>query len=309
MKTLLQRLDNYWFSPMLPARLAFLRIATGGIALWYLLTRYDMLLRVVQSDHALFDPVGAAAWLSQPLSFGVFQVILWLTVGLNVGYILGWKYRITGPLFALIFLFIMSYRNSWSMLYHNYNGLVLHILVIGFTAAAHALSLDSKGKPAFEASRHFGWPVKLICTATVGTYLLSGIAKIQGDLTWAWASGSAMRSQVAVDALRKHVYAGEISSWFEWLYPHTAVFAIMGIATLLLELGAPVALFNKKIGWIWAVLTCGMHWGIYFIMGIEFPYHLSGLIFLSFFPLEKLSHGTWRSRWLAHPVVKAVPGS
>ena len=61
----------------------------------------------------------------------------------------------------------------------------------------------------------------------------------------------------------------------------------MGFGALILELGAPLVLLNKRLTWIWAALTLSMHWGIYLIMGIDFPYHTTGLIFLSFFELEK----------------------
>lgn len=293
MKRILQTLENYWFSPVVPERLAILRIATGCFSLWYLLTRFDMLQRLGDSESSLYEPVGLAYLLSSPMSPAIYNVLLWLTIGLNIAYIIGWKFRWTGPAFAITFLFFMCYRNSWSMIYHNYNGLVLHIFVIGFTAAANALSIDAwrrnfnwrdKGIPNWQ----YGWAVKLISAATVATYVLSGLAKIYGELAWAWVNGSAMRSQVAVDALRKEMLGGAANPFFEWLYPHTELFLIMGISTMILELGAPLALFHKKIGIVWALLTCSMHWGIYFIMGIDFPYHTTGFIFLSFFAIEKI---------------------
>jgi hypothetical protein len=39
---------------------------------------------------------------------------------------------------------------------------------------------------------------------------------------------------------------------------------------------------------IWAAGAFGMHWGIYFLMRIKFRYQLLGLIFASFFDLERL---------------------
>jgi hypothetical protein len=176
------------------------------------------------------------------------------------------------------------------MIYHNYNSLVLTVFVIGWAAAADALSLDRLNRRAQatpSAHWRYGWPVKLICAATVAAYFLSGLAKVMGDLAWAWIDGSAMRSQIAVDALRKEMLGSSATPLFEWLYPHTWLFFLMGFGALILEIGAPFALLNKRLAWIWAVLTLSMHWGIYLIMGIDFPYHTTGLIFLSFFELEK----------------------
>ena len=51
---------------------------------------------------------------------------------------------------------------------------------------------------------------------------------------------------------------------------------------------------KKFLGWfgsasdVWAVGALGMHWGIYFIMGITFKYPLYGIAFLAFFDLEKI---------------------
>ncbi|NJN33749.1 MAG: hypothetical protein HC817_05345 [Saprospiraceae bacterium] len=178
------------------------------------------------------------------------------------------------------------------MIYHNYNGLTLHIFVIGFAAAADALSWDAwrnRGSNWLTkglAKWQYGMPVILICTATVVTYALSGLAKVWSELAWDWAQGTAMRSQVASDSIRKIMLGGEAEPLFGWLFNHTWIFMGMGVMTYLLELGAPLALLHRKIAYGWVSLTLGMHWGIYFIMGIDFPYQLSGFVFLSFYRLK-----------------------
>lgn len=291
---MIQKLEKFWFIPMQPERLAILRIVTGFFSFWYLWARYNMFHDVAQTEIDLYDPVGVAIIFGKPISYTAFQVLYWVTVGLNILYILGWKFKYTGPLFGLALLFIMCYRNSWSMIYHNYNGLVLHVLVIGFTASANAISVDrwrEKGKNWLEkGSVHwqYGWPIMLICAATVSTYLLAALAKLYGDLAIEWMSGNAMRSQIAVDAIRKELLGSHAPPLFNILYPLTGLFLVTGVMSMILELGAPIALINRKLGMIWSVLTCGMHWGIYFIMGIHFPYHMGGFIFLAFFPLEEL---------------------
>src|SRR5207248_5118158 len=55
------------------------------------------------------------------------------------------------------------------------------------------------------------------------------------------------------------------------------LFATMGALTFAVELGAPLALLNKRLGRTWAFMAFLMHWGIVFIMAIEFRYHLSGI--------------------------------
>ena len=253
MKTLLLRLRNFWFSPAPAERLAILRVASGTFSLWYLVTRFDMIQRMARADSTMFEPVGLSNLLAGPLPPTLFTLLFSLGIALNIAYIVGLKFKWTGPIFALLLLFLLSYRNSWSMIYHNRIALVLHVLVIGFVSAADAYSFDAwwkkrKGmiKNAISHWR-YGWPIKLICTATVVTYFLAGLAKVFGDLAWDWVSGNAMRSQVAVDTLRKGVLGETYSPLFEWLYPHTTLFLIMGVITFLLELGAPLVLEVKEL--------------------------------------------------------------
>lgn len=293
MKNIINKLNSFWFTAIAPERIAIVRIITGLFSLWYLTTRFSMMQRIAKSSTSKFEPVGIVSFLESPLSIELFNWILYVTLVLNVLYIIGLKYRFIGPAFGLAFLVVMCYRNSWGMVYHNYNILVLHIFVIGMVAAADKLSVDAwlKGKKVKNSHNEndwqYGWPIRLLSSITVGSYILAGLAKVMGELTWGWIDGSAMRSQVAVDALRKEMFGGAATPLFEFLYPYTILFTIMGIVSLVLELGAFIALTNKHIGIVWALVTCSMHWGILFIMGIDFPYHYSGIIFLSFFPLEK----------------------
>jgi hypothetical protein len=62
----------------------------------------------------------------------------------------------------------------------------------------------------------------------------------------------------------------------------------MGIHTCIVELGAPLALLNRRLGRAWAGLAFLMHWGILFIMEISFRYHLSGILYPSFFDVERI---------------------
>ncbi|MEW7292147.1 DCC1-like thiol-disulfide oxidoreductase family protein [Aquimarina sp. 2304DJ70-9] len=292
MNTYFEKIRDHWFIKVTPQQLALLRIATGLFSLWYILSRFGMLQKMAKNTEA-FEPIGILSWMSQPLSSELFW---WISVGvilLNIGYLIGWKFKYTGPAFAVVALLFFTYRNSWSMIYHNRNALIIHIIILGLVASADAWSWDATKKPKTSyklpnAHWQYGWPIQLICAVTVGSYVLAGIAKLSGDLAWEWATGSAMRSQVAVDAIRKEMLGSEAAPLFDFLFEHTWLFLGMGILTFVLELGAPLALVKRRWGMIWATLTWMMHWGIFFIMGISFRYQMTGLIFLSFFDFEKL---------------------
>lgn len=56
---------------------------------------------------------------------------------------------------------------------------------------------------------------------------------------------------------------------------------------MVVELGAPLVMLNKRIARLWVVLTLLMHWGVFFIMGIRFYHQMTGIIFLPFLEPEK----------------------
>jgi len=57
---------------------------------------------------------------------------------------------VSGPLFALLFALVTSYRSSFSMIYHSENLMVWHVLVLGLAPSADAWSWDARGRPALK---------------------------------------------------------------------------------------------------------------------------------------------------------------
>ncbi|MCG8457191.1 MAG: hypothetical protein MI919_13020 [Holophagales bacterium] len=293
MKTLLDRLERAWFIALPPSRLAIVRIVVGAYALYYVGTRRDMLATLASSADFLFRPVGVFRVFDAPISPELFGWMVDSTLVLGILFVLGWQYRIVGPVFALLLLAVFSYRNSWSMIYHSHNPLVLHALVLGVARAADALSIDAwrrRGAVQPKDSSHwrYGWPIQLICLTTVSIYFLAGVAKVASQLGWAWAGGGSLRDQIAVDAIRKDVFGGYAPPLAFTLYDFVWLFTILGIGSLIIELGAPLALAARRWAYAWVLMTWSLHWGIFFIMDIKFRYQLSGLVFVAFLPMEML---------------------
>jgi hypothetical protein len=297
-------LDRVWFVEAPATRPAVLRVLLGAYTLWYVGSRYRLFLRIAGSDPTLFRPVGVVAGLRRPLPVPVFRRLLVATLLANVAFLLGWKHRWTGPLFSGSLLCVLTYRNSWSMIYHSDNALVLHALILGFAPSADALSLDARGRAAAgpvdpsaaaawlggggRARWEYGWPVRLMNVATALTYFVAGVAKVVGPLGWGWARGEALRGQVAVDGLRKELLGACASRLAYRLHDKLPVYRAMGLGSLALELAAPAALADRRLARAWAVGTCSMHWGILLVMGIKFRYQLSGLIFAPLFEVERI---------------------
>ncbi|MGH8903232.1 MAG: HTTM domain-containing protein [Egibacteraceae bacterium] len=280
---------RWWFAPAPPTRLGIMRILVSGYSLWYLGRRYRMLLRTARADPRLFQPVGVARVLDRPLPAGAVKATLLATYTANVAVLLGWQHRFTGPAYSGLLLWVLTYRNSWSMIYHSGNLPVFHAFVIGVTPAADALSLDGLRRPTPAApSWRYGWPLQLINTVTTATYWLAGVAKVAGPLGWGWAGGEALRSQVLADGLRKELLGDGAAPLVSALHGRPGLWRAMAVGSLAAELGAPLALPSRRLAKLWALVAFGMHWGIHAIMRIKFRYQMSGVTFAPFFELDRL---------------------
>ncbi len=305
MKPLNQKLHDFWFESTPASRLGMLRILLGVFSIWYLVPELDDFVKVAKSDPRLFAPVGVV--FGHPIGIVLFDWLLLATLGAALFFTLGLWHRISGPLFAGLALWLFCYRNSWSMIYHSDNLVVLHAIVLGFTRSADALSLDAlfRGRrqggtgSVEQATWRYGWPVKLICAVTVCSYFVTAMAKLSGPLGLAWASGHSLRSQMAVDCIRKELLGSDPNALSYALYDWLPLFTVLAIGSLALEFFAPLALFNRRIGRIWAVNMFLVHWGILAVMHITFHYQLTGVMFASFFPVERLlelPRKLWRRR-------------
>jgi hypothetical protein len=298
--SLLRALDRFWYLPAPASRLALLRGLVGAYALLYLLIRAPSLASVVRFEAAQFAPVGPVELLSTPLSAPLVWASLVLAWLAGLAFVLGYRYRVSGPLFALSFLWVTSYRSSWGMIFHTENVVALHLLLIAAAPAADTLSLDARraafrgGAPReLPASGRYGWALRAVGAVTVVTYVLAGVAKLR--LAGAdWLGGDVLRAQVAYDNLRKIELGSMYSPLGAWLVGYAWPFRGLSWLSMFLELGAPMALLGNRPAWAWCLGAFSFHVGVVALMMIGFPYQLSFIAYLSFFPLEQAL--TWR--WL-----------
>jgi hypothetical protein len=288
-----ERLLALWYVPAPAVRLALLRIAFGAFATWYLSTRVGPLSKVATLQDWQFAPVGLAWFLVRPLPSSVVLGAVVAALALAPAVALGFRYRVVAPAFALLLLWITSYRNSWGMLYHTDNLLVFHALVLAVAPAADALSLDARrwrkqGRPVTTDGEHglYGWAIRALCVLTVTAYFVAGVAKLKLG-GFAWAEGDQLRAQVAMDNLRKVMLGREASAMGVWMVRHPAVFVPLAVLTLLIEVGAPLALAHRRAGAVWTVGAWCFHIGVFATMSITFAYPLSFVAFLPFWRVER----------------------
>jgi hypothetical protein len=279
-----------WKVASAPAtRLGLTRALIGGYTLVYLARRRSMFRELVRTDPELFAPVGPVRVLRRPVPPRVADALNDATLATTALFTLGSGHRLVGPLHSALLTWTLSYRNSWSMIFHSDNTLVLHTLVLGASRSADAVSADALASRARPAPHpRYGWPLQLMNSASTAAYLLAGVAKVAGPSGWGWAHGDGLRRQVAIDGVRKEAFGSEAAPAAYALYRQRWLFTLFAVGSLALELGAPLGLINRKLGRMWALSMFGLHWGIRVIMGIKFRYQLTGVAFVPWFDIERL---------------------
>jgi hypothetical protein len=281
----LSELTAWWFAPAPPQRLAALRIAIGAFALIYLIAQLPELAGIAALPPGRFAPVGVVHVLVAPLPVALALAIAIGTAVALLAFVAGFAYRWTAPLAAVGLLWTTTYRSSWGQVFHTENLLVLHVIALACAPAADAWAAR-RTRPA-APSAGYGWPIKLLVALTAVTYVLAAIAKLRlAGLHW--LDGGLLRDQVAIDNLRKAVLGDRIGRLALPLLEHPAAFAVVAIATVVVELGAPLALCGGRIAWTWAGAAWGFHVGVWLAMNIVFPYPLFGIAFAPLFAIERV---------------------
>ena len=269
-----------WFRPVRPQTLALLRLLVGGYGVVYLTVRWGHLVSFGDRPADQFDPVGVIGLVTDdPLSRPWITALLVLVVVAGVAFTAGAWWQMSGPAFALGLLAVTTYRNSWGQVLHTENLVVLHTLVLAVSPAAVAWSVDARRRRDIvdpNPSPRWGWAVRVMAMMTVLTYLVAGVAKLR-IAGWDWLAGDVLRSQVAHDNLRKHLLGDPSSFVGGWLAGVAWLWAPLSMATVAVELGAPLALWGRRAATVWTGLAWLFHCAVLGLMAILFPYHLLGL--------------------------------
>lgn len=300
----MHQLEQWWVEGAPRERLATLRILTGLFALVYVAVRLAHFADYSMLSAAEFQPVGVVSMLDAPLPRVVTWALAFATCASGLPFVLGWRFRVTGPLFAALFWWITSYRCSWGMIFHNDNLLALHLVVLALAPAADAYGL---GAPPGSRSRTdapalstlYGWPIRLMCMLTALTYLVSAVAKLRAS-GLEWVTTDVLRDYVAYDAIRKIELGSVHSPLTAWMVTHPLAFRVLAGVTLCVELSGAVAVAWRRAAPYWVGAMIMFHLGITAIMAILFPYPTLGFAFASFFAVERLAEKV-RQRWMNVP--------
>ncbi len=285
------RVAARWLAPVPRRRLQLVRSATCTYAVLFSAGRSVYLWHAGHLSVARWAPLGVLGGMARPLP-GWSVVLVWLAV-LVSGTLAaaGRALRVTLPALAAGFLLVSTYGNSWGQLFHTEHLVTLHLVALAgaaLLAEAPEQRLTTTGHDAVS-----GWPLRLMTALTALTYLIAGVAKLRLG-GWAWLDGDALRHQVAYDNIRKDLVGSVSSPVAGWALAHAGWWWLIGAGTIVVEVGAPLAVLWRPLRRAWAVAAWLFHLGIVALMAIVFLYPATGVAYLSMFEVER-----WADRALA----------
>lgn len=266
-----------WLTEPAPARrLEVVRIITVVYALIWIVVRTDHWRDLAALPGSRWDPVGIGNWLGDHPSSVVVTVVAVLTFVAGVVGLTGRRWSIAGPLFALGFLWLTTFGASWGQILHTEQLPALHLLVLAAAPSGRGVSAMT------------GWPLKVLTLVTVGTYVVAGLAKFRFGGGLGWLDGDRLLRLVAHDNLRKRLLGDSYSPIAEHVIGHPSLFRVGVWFTLVVELGAPMVFFGRRLRRAWMAMAWTFHLGVLALMAVLFPYPLFGVAFASMLPCERL---------------------
>lgn len=266
------------------SRLGAIRVLVGLFSVIYLCARLPNFISLFSIPTHRFAPVGAARILSEVMPGVAFGLLIMATLALSITFTLGIGHRYLAWAFAFLNLLLISYRNSWGMIFHTENLWVLHLFILAAAPADRAFAK----RPSLEApgdQKTARWALFFLSALTVATYFVAGWAKVK-YVGWTWLEGATVQRQVAYDNVRKMLLGDYYSPLGLWLAKFDLPWGPLAGLALLVELGAPLALLSARFARTWVFLAWSFHVGVILTMGIFFPYPVLGVAYASMLPVD-----------------------
>ncbi len=283
----IHRLDRWLQSSAPPERLAVLRLAAGGYALVNLFISIGEFARLAERPASQFEPVGLAGLLGGPVSPTLLWALFAISAVSGTAFVAGAVYRVAGPVFALCTLAWATYHASWGQMLHFEHVVTLHVLLLGISPAADALSVDARSNRRTDgtSSIRYGWPVRLMAIVTVVTYSLAAVAKIRAS-GWTWVDGTTLANHIGYSATRLDLLGEPRPPLSTFVVRRDWLLGPMALGGLGVELLAPLALLGGWFRRVWVPSVLLFHLGTLTTMFVFFSYNGLGFALLPLYSLE-----------------------
>ncbi|MBC7810113.1 MAG: HTTM domain-containing protein [Burkholderiales bacterium] len=237
---------------------------------------WEDLSNVTKLPLGLRQRMGTANWLPEAIFTNetlliVIQLVTIITLVLGM---LGLWTRLTLPTALVSTLLMGGIIRSMTSYYHINVATWWLLLILCWTPCADTFSIDAwRKRDTYAALRKrtppmvYGWARYACWVLLVLVYLAAGLNKLrQGGLLW-WDATN-LRSIVYRSALEPSDF--DFAAGLVLENAPDALFALLGITSLVIELGYASVLFSRRARWVFPALAAAMHIGIFLLQKIFF---------------------------------------
>ena len=286
--------NRFWFSATSPSNLGLCRILF--FALFFRLYGFR--------DYTLWADVDHIFWMPGQL-FDLLHLsplpreglaglaLLWKLSMLTS--LLGLYTRASTTIAFLLAVYFLGLPHNFGKIHHSD---ALGLLIFGTMAIARcgdAWSLDARrrrkrGLSAYVPSGEYRWPVQLVRVLMVVVFFAAGVAKLRvSGLDWA------LSENLRYTIIWHHYNFEPPFDWGLRLAQHNGFCQALGLASLALELLAPLALLGPRWRTVLVPALYLMQLGFWWLMGISFPPYLF-CYYLFWLPWDRLLAPLLRGR-------------
>ncbi len=251
--------NDFWFKENDGIPLAIFRIIMFSTTLFILIIRRQSFY--LERSCQFWESYGIYTILQVPCSQLFLNSLYWVALFFSFLALLGIAYRLTGKIGSFSTMLILGYNYNFKAIYHNFQMFVMVLLFIGFSLAADHLSIDSFfSKKKKLKSMHYCWPLKISQLYVVYVYLIVGLEKLYySGFKWVFSENLFL-------TVFRSPQKGYLSDWFiSQPYWFTVLIAFWSL--FICELLSPLALFHKKLGYLFFIIWLSFHTGVYLILG------------------------------------------
>ncbi len=263
--------NAFWFAPAPALNLAAARVIFALHALWILSSR----------DLAATSELPGAFWAGVPMGdrwrflllpeiAPADRALQWLAIAALVAAIAGIWPRIACLVAGLLLYHLAPLETIYwtaNPYERGFTVTVPALLVLGAARSGDRLAIVPRARPDPAPNGDYRWPLVLVQLFLLQVYFIAGYAKVY-RAGFGWVDGANLRRWLLVFGEFDQV---STVSWLTmWVADQPLLCWIIGVSSLLLDLGLIVVLIWPRLrGWLIA-LALSFHAGIAVLMGIAF---------------------------------------
>jgi hypothetical protein len=276
-RALVQSWNRFWFEPASATDLGVCRVMFfAGLFLFYL-----------PVDFSEWGHVSTAFWMPLPM-FSLLHLgpasaaaLDSLSTVWRIALILsaiGLFTRSSTIVAAVLGFYLLGLPHNFGHTYHFDALLVLALLVMAFSRAGDAWSVDALiARREVSPSAEYTWPIRMIWTAMALVFFAAGLAKLRnGGLEWIFSANMEM-------VLRRSAYhtsdADPITTLGLWIASHAWLSRLTAAFAVVAELGFITALVSRRARMFFVPAAAVLLIGIRVTMGPTFGGFLIANVF------------------------------